>query len=250
MRYNILTYHIGEGIRNLFKNKKSTIASLCIMMATMLMFGIFFIIGENINHIMETIEEDQGMQVFIIDEASSKEVQEVRDMISSIDGVASATIYTKQDALDEMKVRLKNNQDVLAGYDEDNNIFPDSVIVKLTDLQKSAEVQEKIRNIVIIVFINLLIEYFIYSLVFFQGPNSWRKYEYEGTKIYYSSEKIEISPMTTFVFEEEKEEKQYIVVEYEEKIKLTDKAPLKKLFDFLNIEVKTGKVEYHITSVY
>ena len=144
MRYNILTYHIGEGIRNLFKNKKSTIASLCIMMATMLMFGIFFIIGENINHIMETIEEDQGMQVFIIDEASSKEV---RDMISSIDGVASATIYTKQDALDEMKVRLKNNQDVLAGYDEDNNIFPDSVIVKLTDLQKSAEVQEKIRNI-------------------------------------------------------------------------------------------------------
>ena len=98
-----------------------------------------------------------------------------------------------------------------------------------------SEVKEKIRNIVIIVFINLLIEYFIYSLVFFQGPNSWRKYEYEGTKIYYSSEKIEISPMTTFVFE---------------KIKLTDKAPLKKLFDFLNIEVKTGKVEYHITSVY
>ena len=39
-------------------------------------------------------------------------------------------------------------------------------------------------------------------------------------------------------------------LEYEEKIKLTDKAPLKKLFDFLNIEVKTGKVEYHITSVY
>ena len=147
MRYNILTYHIGEGIRNLFKNKKSTVASLCIMMATMLMFGIFFIIGENINHIMKTIEEEQGMQVFIIEEADSKEVQEVRDMISSIDGVASATIYTKQDALDEMKVKLKDNQEVLAGYDGDNNIFPDSVVVKLTDLEKSAEVQEKIYQI-------------------------------------------------------------------------------------------------------
>ena len=147
MRYNILTYHIGEGIRNLFKNKKSTVASLCIMMATMLMFGIFFIIGENINHIMKTIEEEQGMQVFIIEEADSKEVQEVRDMISSIDGVASATIYTKQDALDEMKVKLKDNQEVLAGYDGDNNIFPDSVIVKLTDLEKSAEVQENIYQI-------------------------------------------------------------------------------------------------------
>ena len=147
MKYNILTYHVSEGIRNLFKNKKSTIASLCIMMATMLMFGIFFIIGENVNHIMKSIEEEQGMQVFIIDGADSKEVQEVRDMISSIDGVSSATIYTKQDALDEMKVKLKDNQEVLEGYDGDNNIFPDSVIVKLKSLEKSAEVQEKINQI-------------------------------------------------------------------------------------------------------
>ena len=106
MRYNILTYHIGEGIRNLFKNKKSTMASLCIMMATMLMFGIFFIIGQNVNNVMKTIEEEQGMQVFIIDEADSSEVQQVRDMILSIDGVSSAQIYTRQDALDKMKERM------------------------------------------------------------------------------------------------------------------------------------------------
>ena len=147
MRYNILTYHIGEGIRNLFKNKKSTVASLCIMMATMLMFGIFFIIGENINHIMKTIEEDQGIQVFIIDSADSKEVQEIRDMISTIDGVASATVYTKQDALNQMKTKLKNNEELLEGYEGDNNIFPDSVIVKLTDLEKSAAVKEQINEI-------------------------------------------------------------------------------------------------------
>jgi cell division transport system permease protein len=147
VRYNILTYHIGEGIRNLFKNKKSTVASLCIMMATMLMFGIFFIIGENINHIMKTIEEDQGIQVFIIDSADSKEVQEIRDMISTIDGVASATVYTKQDALNQMKTKLKNNEELLEGYEGDNNIFPDSVIVKLTDLEKSAAVQEQINEI-------------------------------------------------------------------------------------------------------
>lgn len=149
MRYNILTYHIGEGIRNLFKNKKSTIASLCIMMATMLMFGIFFIIGQNVNNIMKTIEEEQGMQVFIIDEADSSEVQQVRDMILSIDGVSSAQIYTRQDALDKMKERMKNHADLLSVYEGDENIFPDSVIVKLSNLERSAEVQEKIRQITI-----------------------------------------------------------------------------------------------------
>ena len=147
MRYNILTYHIGEGIRNLFKNKKSTVASLVIMMATMLMFGVFFIIGQNVNHIIKSIEEEQGMQVFIIEGADSKEVQEVRDMISTIDGVASATIYTKQEALDELKNKWKDNRELLDTYEGENNIFPDSVIVKLTDLEKSAEVQKKIKQI-------------------------------------------------------------------------------------------------------
>ncbi len=149
MRYNILTYHIGEGIRNLFKNKKSTIASLCIMIATMLMFGIFFMLGQNINHIMEKIEADQGIQVMIISDADEKEVQEVRDMISTIDGVASATIHTKQDALDDMRKRFSEFPEIIETYEGENNIFPDSVIVKLTDLGKSAEIQKQIDEITI-----------------------------------------------------------------------------------------------------
>ena len=145
MRYNILTYHIGEGIRNLFKNKKSTISSLVIMMATMLMFGIFFIIGQNVNYIMKTIEEDQGMQVFIIKDANMEEVEEIKGMISNIDGVATTEIFTKQDAFDQMKARFKDHADVIDGYGVD--IFPDSIIVKLNDLEKSAEVQEQIKQI-------------------------------------------------------------------------------------------------------
>ena len=145
MRYNILTYHIGEGIRNLFKNKKSTISSLVIMMATMLMFGIFFIIGQNVNYIMKTIEEDQGMQVFIIKDANIEEVEEIKGMISNIDGVATTEIFTKQDAFDQMKAKFKDHADVIDGYGVD--IFPDSIIVKLTDLEKSAEVQEQIKQI-------------------------------------------------------------------------------------------------------
>ena len=46
MKYNILGYLIGEGFRNVFKNKKSTFACLAIMCATMLIFGIFFVIGK------------------------------------------------------------------------------------------------------------------------------------------------------------------------------------------------------------
>ena len=71
VRYSIFGYLIGEGFRNVFKNKKSTIASLVIMCATMFVFGIFFAVSQNVNHITKTIEEQQGMEVFILDEATA-----------------------------------------------------------------------------------------------------------------------------------------------------------------------------------
>ena len=57
VKYNSIGYLIGEGFRNVFKNKKSTGASLIIMCMAMLIFGIFFMIGENVNHIMSTVGE-------------------------------------------------------------------------------------------------------------------------------------------------------------------------------------------------
>ena len=41
VRYSIFGYLIGEGFSNVFKNKKSTMASIIIMCATMIIFGIF-----------------------------------------------------------------------------------------------------------------------------------------------------------------------------------------------------------------
>ena len=77
MKYNIFGYLIGEGFANVFKNKKSTGASLMIMCATMIIFGIFLILGENINHFVSEVEQAQGIQVFATEEATDEQVTEV-----------------------------------------------------------------------------------------------------------------------------------------------------------------------------
>ena len=146
MRYNVLTYLIGEGIRNFLKNKKSTIAALAIMICTMFMFGLFFVIGENINHLMDQVQEEQAIQAFFESDATNEEMEEVRRQIANMDGVAEATIVTKQEALDSMKSKLEKHPDLIEDY-EKNNIFPASVLVRLDDLTKSAEIQQKILDI-------------------------------------------------------------------------------------------------------
>ncbi len=142
MRYNVITYLLGEGIRNVFKNKKSTSASIIIMSLTMLIFGVFFVITQNINSIMRQIESEQGIEVFLYD-ISEDQTKAVEDYIRNIDGVNTVEYKSKEDALNQLKSQFKDREELLAGYEE-NNIFPASYVVTLTDLTKSSEVIQKI----------------------------------------------------------------------------------------------------------
>lgn len=144
LKYSRLGYFIGEGFGNVFKNKKSTGASLMIMCATMIIFGIFLILGENINHFVKEVESIQGIQVFVKKEATQEQTEELAEKIRKIDGVSTIEFVSKEDALVQMKE--KYGSELLEQYDGENNIFKDSYVVNLTDLTKSKDVQKEINT--------------------------------------------------------------------------------------------------------
>ena len=146
MKYKVLSYLIGEGIRNVLKNKKSTAASLFIMCATMVIFGVCFIIGENVNNIMNELEMQQGMQVFINKAATEKQITELGDKIKSLNGVNTIEFVSEEDALNKVKEMLKDKKNLISGYEEDNP-FKASYVVKLTDLKQSSDVKSQIEGL-------------------------------------------------------------------------------------------------------
>ena len=101
MKYNILGYLIGEGFSNVFKNKKSTGASLMIMCATMIIFGIFLILGENINHFVDDIKSEQGFQVFVKDDATQDEIEQFGEEIRKIQEFTTVEYISKEDGLNQ-----------------------------------------------------------------------------------------------------------------------------------------------------
>lgn len=146
MKYSTIGYLFVEGFRNVFKNKKSTIASLMIMCATMIIFGIFFIIGENINHIMKEVEEAQGMQVFIKRGTTEEDMAKLEEKIKQMDGVLKVEFYSKEQGLNQMMEKFKGKEELLEDY-KTNNILSDSYIVTLSDLNLSQQVQSKINEL-------------------------------------------------------------------------------------------------------
>lgn len=147
MGYNGFSYLMGEGFSNIFKNKKSTVISVMTMICTMFLFGLFFAIGVNVNSILEQVQMKQGMQVFIWDETTEEQKTELESEIKALDGVNTVVFKNKQEALEDMKSRFKNNQELMAGYEGENNIFPASFVVTLTNLEKTDEIQKEIERI-------------------------------------------------------------------------------------------------------
>ena len=142
MNYNILSYLIGEGFRNVLKNKKSTFAALIIMLATMITVGLGIAGAQNITSIIKQIEGDVPVTVFIKDGLSASEVNDMSDYIKSIDCVNNVSFTSKSEALKNAKEKLADNADLLEKYSENNHPFKASYSVTLTDLKKSKDVVE------------------------------------------------------------------------------------------------------------
>ena len=147
MKYNGLTYLIGEGFNNIFKNKKSTITSIITMVCMMFLFGLFFAIGVNVNYMLEQVQMKQGMNVFIWDETTEEQKSQLETEIKALEGVNTVVFKNKQEALEDMKSRFNNKKELMAGFEGENNIFPASFVVTLTDLNKLEEIQTEIERI-------------------------------------------------------------------------------------------------------
>ena len=110
----------------------------------MLVFGLFFVIGENVNAFVKNVEEAQEIKVFIVNTATEEQVEQVGNEILSINGVRNVEYVSRDDAYEYMKEWL--GEEALAGLEE-NNIFPEAYNVTLTDLELNEEVQEQIWQI-------------------------------------------------------------------------------------------------------
>ena len=144
MKFNIVGYLIGEGIRNTFKNKKSTLSAMLVMCISMLIFGLFFILGENVNHIMKTVEDAQAMQVFIKLDATDEEVETVGKQLEAMDGIAKVQFVSKEEGFNQYVEKFGDKAYLFDAY---KDTLPYSYVITFDDLKLSKEVEAKINQL-------------------------------------------------------------------------------------------------------
>ena len=152
MRYNLISYLIGDGIKNITKNKKSTFSAITIMLVTMLTVGICFVIGENVNNILNKVQDEYPLEIYLKDDITVSEKDKLENEIRKIEYVnPNITYITKEEAYYKALEKVGNDTVMIGGYTEHNHPFPPSFIITFTNLEKVDEVAtqiEKLDNVI------------------------------------------------------------------------------------------------------
>lgn len=145
MKISQFSYTVRESIKNLWRNRMMSFASMSSVAATLLILGIIFILIINISSLAEGAKDQfDTIQVYLDEGLDGAEVERVGNQINALEGVRDVYFETKQDALEKMKSQWKDNAYLLEGLEE--NPLPNSYIVSLYDIGYAEYVVEEIQG--------------------------------------------------------------------------------------------------------
>lgn len=83
MKIRTFFYTIRQGIVNLFRNKWYTLASIATIAACLFMFGIFYAVVANFQHIVKNIQKEVSVTVFFDEGITQSRVEEIGKLITA-----------------------------------------------------------------------------------------------------------------------------------------------------------------------
>ena len=121
MRISTFGYVGKQGVKNIWRNKMFSLASIATMSACIFLFGLFFSILVNFQYIIKSAEEGVAITVFFNDDATEEQKKEIGEQLESRDDVSEVKYASADDAWAEFqKEYFGDNPELAEGFKDDN----------------------------------------------------------------------------------------------------------------------------------
>ena len=121
MRISTLGYVGKQGVKNIWRNKMFSLASIATMSACIFLFGLFFSILVNFQYIIRTAEEGVAITVFFDEDATDEQKEEIGEQLENHEGVAEVKYVSADEAWEEFqKEYFGDNPELAEGFKDDN----------------------------------------------------------------------------------------------------------------------------------
>lgn len=146
MRPSSIKYYFKEGFTSLIKNRLMSIASIATVAVCILITTFSYCVISNLNYILEQMEDQIGIAVFVEDNLNADDVSQINDKIKDIEHVVQVTYITPEEALEKLKVDW-DMEGILDGFDKDSNPLSSSFEVSLDNIENQNYVLTELEKI-------------------------------------------------------------------------------------------------------
>lgn len=121
MRISTVGYVGKQGVKNIWRNKMFSLASIATMSACIFLFGLFFSILVNFQYIIRTAEEGVAITVFFDEDATDAQKREIGEELENHEGVSEVVYVSADEAWEEFqKQYFGDNPELAEGFKDDN----------------------------------------------------------------------------------------------------------------------------------
>ncbi len=121
MRISTLGYVGKQGVKNIWRNKMFSLASIATMSACIFLFGLFFAIIVNFQYIIRTAEEGVAITVFFDEDATDEQKDAIGQSLEEHEGVSRVHYVSADEAWEEFQEQyFGDNPELAEGFRNDN----------------------------------------------------------------------------------------------------------------------------------
>ena len=138
-----LLYFFKQSLQGFARNLSTTLGSIITIFLSLFIIGTFLAGALVIDNIVKSVESEVSITAYVKDEAEQADLEAVQDYIKGLDGVATVSFTTKEQALEDFR-NMSSNADIV---DElGGNPLPASINIELSNPQQVQEVADQIQT--------------------------------------------------------------------------------------------------------
>jgi len=148
MKINTFFYSIGQGLKNIGRNRMFSLASVATMAACIFMFGIFYILVTNVSAMVKEAQEGVAITVFFDEGLETERMEEIGKDISKRTEVRQIVFVSAEEAWEEFqKVYFEGNEEYAAGFSENPLANSANYEVYLKDVSQQTGLVNYLKSI-------------------------------------------------------------------------------------------------------
>ena len=149
MRLSSLGYKIRQGLKNIWRNKMFSIASIATMAACIFLFGLFYSVTVNFGGMLRNAEKGVAVTVYFDNNSTQDEIDAIGTAISKRPEVRSYKFVSADEAWSEFqKSYFGNHKDAADSFADDNPLKDmANYEIYLKDVSKQASLVKYLENL-------------------------------------------------------------------------------------------------------